>query len=254
MMTDIAFTRSSASVAEIILPATGVLAIDDLDCLADRFERANADEALRVLVVRSAANVFSTGADPAELASVDDFTSLSVTVTRFFEALIRCDKIMIAAVDGSCAGLGMTMLLHFDVVFATDTAQFSAPFVDLGLVPEGGSTLLAVRRFGYHKAFDLFCGGREIDVVEAMAIGLVGERVRRSELLSIAHERAIRLARKPPIAITATRRLLRTTEEAMERCQVEIGLFEESLRVATTRRRLALIGHRRVASRIEAAA
>lgn len=253
-MTNVSFARPSTSIAEIILPETGVLAIDDLDCLADRLERANDDEALRVLVVRSAADVFSSGADPTELASIDDLVGLSATVTRFFEALIGCDKIMIAAVDGPCTGLGMTMLLHFDAVLATDAARFSAPFVELGLVPEAASTLLAVRRFGYLRAFDLFCGGGEIDVAEAMSIGLVGEHVARGELLATTRERAIRLARKPPIALTATRRLLRATEEARARCRAEIELFEECLRSATTRRRLTLVGHRRTTERREAAA
>ena len=253
-MTNMSFARPSASIAEIILPATGVLAIDDLDCLADRLERANADEALRVLVVHSAADLFSSGVDPAELAAIDDLAGLSATVTRFFEALIGCDKILIAAVDGPCTGLGMTMLLHFDVVLATDTARFSAPFVELGLVPEAASTLLAVRRFGYLRAFDLFCGGGEIDAAEAMSIGLVGEHVARGELLATARERAIRLARKPAVALAATRRLLRSTEEARARCRTEIELFEECLRSATTRRRLTLVGHRRTTERREAAA
>ncbi len=253
-MTNISFARPSTSIAEIILPATGVLAIDDLDCLADRLERANADEALRVLVVRSAADVFSSGADPSELASIDDLAGLSVTVTRFFDALIGCDKILIAAVDGPCTGLGMTMLLHFDAVLATEAARFSAPFVELGLVPEAASTLLAVQRFGYLRAFDLLCGGGEIDTAEAMSIGLVGERVGRSELMAAARERANRLARKPAVALAATRRLLKSTEEARARCRTEVELFEECLQSAATRRRLTLVGHRRTTERREAAA
>lgn len=253
-MTNIAYAHPNPSIAEILLPAHGFLAVDDLEDLAARFEQADADDALRVLIVRSAADVFSTGIDPTELASFDDLAELSATVTRFFEALIDCDKIMIAAVDGLCTGLGMTMLLHFDAVLATDAARFSAPFVELGLVPEAASTLLAVRRFGYLRAFDLFCGGGEIDAAEAMSIGLVGEHVARGELLAIARERASRLARKPAAALAATRRLLRSTEEARARCRTEIELFEECLRSAATRRRLALVGHRRTSERREAAA
>ncbi|MCC8235800.1 enoyl-CoA hydratase/isomerase family protein [Pinisolibacter aquiterrae] len=122
-MTNVSFARPSTSIAEIILPATGMLAIDDLDCLADRLERANADEALRVLVVRSAADVFSSGADPVELASIDDLAGLSATVTRFFEALIGCDKIMIAAVGRSRSPINSLPIVSgrpFQIIWTVD--------------------------------------------------------------------------------------------------------------------------------------
>lgn len=241
-MSDIECMQLSEAISEISLPKSGVMSIADLEAFSEILERANDDEKLRVLVVRSAATAFSMGVDLLEFAAADDLKILSRKVARFFLALTSCDKLLVAAVDGPCAGLGLTMLLHFDVVLATDASRFSAPFVDLGLVPEAASTLLAVERFGYLRAFDLLCNTREIGVDEALAIGLVGERLGRGELMPAALDRARRLARKPADILRSVRQLLRSSTPISTRISVELQLFEQCLRSTTTRRRLALIG------------
>ncbi len=116
---------------------------------------------------------------------------------------------MIAAVDGIAIGVGTTMLLHCDLVYATPTASLRTPFLDLGLVPEAGSSLTIPMRAGYARAFELLCLGESFGADRALAAGLVNAIVPASELEATAIKAAKRLAAKPREALLAARRLMK---------------------------------------------
>ena len=136
----------------------------------------------------------------------------------------------IAAVDGLGVGIGATLLFHCDLVYATAEARFSAPFVDLGAVPEAGSTLLGPQRMGYARAFELLILGEPFTAERAREAGIVNAIVPADELEATARKAAARLARKPPVALALARRLLRGDTSALaQRVEEEARIFGERL-------------------------
>jgi enoyl-CoA hydratase/carnithine racemase len=116
---------------------------------------------------------------------------------------------MVAAVNGAAIGIGTTMLLHCDLVYASPATVFKVPFVDLGLTPEGGSSALMPRRFGLARASELLLLGEEISAERAERFGLVNAVVPAESLHRHAVEKAKALAQKPPKALAAARKMLR---------------------------------------------
>jgi enoyl-CoA hydratase/carnithine racemase len=116
---------------------------------------------------------------------------------------------LVAAVEGFAIGVGTTLLLHCDLVYAEPGATFRLPFVDLGLVPEAGSSLLLPRRVGLAKATEMLMLAEPFDAAEALRLGIVNAVVPPDALLAHALDRAARLAAKPREALRATRRLIR---------------------------------------------
>lgn len=127
----------------------------------------------------------------------------------FIRRLPRVTKPMIAAVDGLAIGVGTTMLLHCDLVYAAPAASLRTPFLDLGLVPEAASSLTSVRRMGYARAFELLCLGEPFGAERAREAGIVNAVVPAAELEATALAAARRLAAKPREALLAARRLMR---------------------------------------------
>jgi enoyl-CoA hydratase/carnithine racemase len=118
---------------------------------------------------------------------------------------------MIAAVDGLAIGVGTTMLLHCDLVYATPAASLRTPFLDLGLIQEAGSSITAPARLGYPRAFELVCLGEPFSAERALQAGLINAIVPAAELEATALKAARRLAAKPRQALLTSRRLLRAT-------------------------------------------
>lgn len=176
--------------------------------------------------------VFSAGND------INDFVERARTgrtlegpVLDFLRALVRIQKPMIAAVDGLGVGIGTTLLFHCDLVYATPEARFMAPFVDLGAVPEAGSSLLGPQRMGYARAFELLVLGEPFTAERAQEAGLVNAIVPADELEATARKAAARLAAKPPEALALARRLLRGDTRALaERVEEEARLFSERIK------------------------
>ena len=144
--------------------------------------------------------------------------------------LARLETPLVAAVDGVAVGVGTTMLLHCDLVYAAPTALFRLPFVDLGLVPEAGSSLLLPRRVGLAKASELLLLAEPFDADEGFRIGLVNAVVPADRLFAHALEQAKKLAAKPRQAIAATRRLMRGNQaEILAAMERESIAFREAL-------------------------
>lgn len=199
--------------------------------------QADADDDTRVILLSGAGGAFTAGNDLEDLRkpfeNLKEFPAL-----RFVRALAALQTPLVAAVTGDAVGVGVTMLLHCDLVYASRRARFLLPFVDLGLLPEAGSTLLLPQRVGLAKACELMLLCDVFDAEEALRLGLVnalGEN--EEEVETIALSAARRLADKPRAALAATRRLLRG-DAAAHRLEEEAALFAAALTTRECRSRL----------------
>jgi enoyl-CoA hydratase/carnithine racemase len=145
--------------------------------------------------------------------------------------LATYDKPLIAAVHGTTVGIGVTMLLHCDLVVAATGAQLSMPFVALGLVPEAGSSLLLPRLAGQQRAAELLLLGQPLDAGSAQRLGLVNRVVEEARLMEEARALAERLASQPAEPLRATKRLLRgDPAELLARIEAEAQVFAARLK------------------------
>ena len=160
--------------------------------------------------------VFTAGNDLGDFVAAASRESGDFPAWRFTTRLAEFGKPLVAAVDGLAVGIGTTLLFHCDLVYATPESRFQTPFVNLGLVPEAGSSLLAPQRFGRAKAAELLLLAEPFDAGQAHALGLVNALVPRADLIAHAMGKAAALAAKPRAALLATRRLMRGDGEALE--------------------------------------
>jgi len=156
---------------------------------------------------------------------------------RLMNALINFDKPLIAAVQGAAIGGGTTMLTHCDFVYAGESAKFQMPFINLGLVPEFGSTCSIPMRIGHIRAAELIMLGLPFDARRAAELGLVTRVVPDQELLATATETAQRLAEKPVGALQACKRLMKrfSREQIEEAMKAENDEFALRVRSAEAR-------------------
>ena len=149
---------------------------------------------------------------------------------RFIHALARFAKPLVAAVEGPAVGIGTTLCFHCDLVYASPSARFHMPFVDLGLVPEAGSSLLAPQRFGRARGGEYLLLGEPFDAEAARAGGLVNAVVDAARCTPMRSPRRKALAAKPRQALLAARRLIRGDEAAvLARMDEETQLFAAAL-------------------------
>ena len=178
--------------------------------MADALEAGDRDPGIAAHVFIGSDGVFSAGNDIADfLEQTRSLGALGAATVRFIRALPTVSKPMIAAVDGLAVGVGTTLLLHCDLVYATPQASLRTPFLDLGIVPEAGSSLLMPERMGYARAFQMLCLGEPCSAEDAKAAGLVNTIVPAGDLEAVAMAAARKLASKPPEALAAARRLMR---------------------------------------------
>jgi enoyl-CoA hydratase/carnithine racemase len=200
------------------------------ESLCAALEAAQADEAVRVVLLSGEGAGFCAGNDLQDFLTGSEFTTQH-PVLRLLRTLATFGKPLVAAVHGQVVGIGVTMLLHFDLVVAARTARFTMPFVALGLVPEAGSSLLLPRLVGQQRAAELLLLGTPCDAAAALGFGLVNRVVEENALLSEARSLAEALARQPPGALAATRRLLRgDAGEILARIEEEARIFGAQLR------------------------
>jgi enoyl-CoA hydratase/carnithine racemase len=204
------------------------------DAMAAALESANGHADIRCVVIAGGSGAFSAGNDLGEFAqSAASGEGLALPVVRFLHALARSERPLIAAVQGLAVGVGTTMLLHCDHVVAGADARFSTPFVNLGLVPEAASSLLAPRLMGHRRAFELLVMGRPLDAAAAQACGLVNTVVPPGEVEAAAMASANHIAALPPEAVAASRRLMRgSPDEIVARIDEEVRLFKQRLQSA----------------------
>ena len=199
--------------------------------LAEAIEDASSDTAIRVITFQGEGQDFAAGNDLADFLNALPRDQEEIPVWRLLRALVECEIPMIAAVHGNCVGIGTTMLFHCDLVVADETARFSLPFVDLGLVPEAASSLLLPRLAGRRRAARFLLLGEPFGVDEALEIGLVSHRAKAGALDARLNELVQSLLAKPPEALRQAQRLLRhgSRDEILERMQLEGAAFAERL-------------------------
>jgi enoyl-CoA hydratase/carnithine racemase len=197
--------------------------------MADSIDRAERDPALKVLLFTGSGGVFTAGNDLHDFLE-NPPTGPASPVNRFIAKMVSTDVPIVAAVDGVAVGIGTTMLLHFDQVFAAERARFSLPFINLALVPEAGSSMLLVEACGYRKAAELLMLGEPFTARQALEYGIVSQICEEEDLMESARAAAHKLAAKPKDALRATKRLLRRAKEPLaERVQAEAELFARGL-------------------------
>jgi enoyl-CoA hydratase/carnithine racemase len=191
---------------------------------------AHADESVRAVLFSGAGAGFCAGNDLNDFLSGPPFTPQH-PVMGFLHTLATFDKPLVAAVHGQSVGIGVTLLLHCDLVLAARGAQLSMPFVKLGLVPEAASSLLLPRLIGTQRAAQLLLLGEAFDAATAERLGLVNRVVEEGALQAEARALATALAQQPRAALAATRRLLRGDRSAVTaQIDAEARVFGEQLR------------------------
>lgn len=206
------------------------LTLEMYDALTASLDRAGTDDAVGAVLVTGAPGMFTAGNDLSDFLS-NPPTDEDTPVFRFLSRLVALEKPLVVAVDGVAVGVGTTMLLHADFVLATPRAKLMMPFVNLGLVPEAGASLLLPRLVGSLRAAEWLMLGEPIDVELARTSGLVTRVVEPEALLAEATAVAEKLAAKPRQAMRLTKQLLRARDREAVRgaMREEAAIFLERL-------------------------
>ena len=181
---------------------------------------AESDAKIRVVLISGAGGSFTAGNDLFDFLN-DPPSDETSPVFRFLRAISTFPKPLLAAVEGHAVGIGTTMLLHCDLVYAAPSATFQLPFVNLGLVPEAASSFLLPRTIGLKRASELLLSGDTFSAEKAFEFGLINEIVSSENVLNHAHDRAATLAQKPPRTIRLAKHLLRFSD--MEHIEAAIA-------------------------------
>jgi enoyl-CoA hydratase/carnithine racemase len=189
---------------------------------------------IRCLIITGGSGVFTAGNDLDDFLKAGTDTSGAArasNATKFLYSLAHNTKPIIAAVDGIAIGIGTTLLFHCDYVLASTTAVFSTPFIQLGLVPEGASSLLAPRTMGYQRAFGMLVMGHKVSAAEARESGFVNAVVAPGHTEEEARKAARELCLLPAEAVAISRKLLRPPpEDLTRRIDQESHLFGERMK------------------------
>jgi enoyl-CoA hydratase/carnithine racemase len=175
----------------------------------------DADPAVRVQVFLGVPGAFSAGNDLADFMAVAMGGDVGTDVWDFLLALANAAKPLVSGVDGIAVGIGATLNLHCDLTLATPRTAFHTPFVDLGLVPEAASSLLAPKVLGHQRAFALLALGEPLPAERALAAGLIYAVVPEDRLEAETLGAAERIAVKPPEALKIARDLTRGPRDAV---------------------------------------
>lgn len=176
--------------------------------MAKALTDGDADEAVRVHLILGVPGAFSSGNDLADFMAVATGGEHGTEVYDFLMALAKAGKPIVSGVDGIAVGIGTTMILHCDLTLATPRTEFRTPFVDLGLVPEAGSSLLGPALLGRQQAFALLGLGEGFSAERAKAAGMIYGVVPEDALEAEALAAARRIAQKPPQALKIARDLM----------------------------------------------
>lgn len=199
--------------------------------MAAALAAGDADPEIRVHVFLGVPGAFSAGNDLNDFMAVANGGEGGSEVWDFLTALAKAQKPLVSGVDGIAVGIGATLNLHCDLTFATPGTVFTTPFVDLGLVPEAGSSLLAPAILGYQRAFALLALGEGLSAKQAREAGLIHAVVEEDELETEVLAAAGRIAEKPPEALRIARDLMRgPRDELLARIDKEGEYFKARLK------------------------
>jgi enoyl-CoA hydratase/carnithine racemase len=222
MSTDI-LTHTEAGVMTITLnrpERKNSITADMYGAMADALAAAAQDPAIRVVVLQGNETVFSAGNDIGDFLNKPP-AGMDSPVFRFLRGIAGFPKPLLAAVCGPAVGVGTTMLLHCDLVYAGDNAAFSMPFVNLGLCPEAASSLLVPQMLGYHRAAEALLLGEPFMAEAALEVGLVNRVVPPTEVSGLAQAVARKLAAKPLTSLVETKRLMKKGQQQLVQQQMD---------------------------------
>jgi enoyl-CoA hydratase/carnithine racemase len=238
-MTDLVRVAREGAVLRVSLnrPAKkNALTAEMWEGLLAAFELASADDDVAALLLSGEGGSFTAGNDIGDflagaLSAQAEGEGAATPGGRVIRAISRFEKPLVAAIEGQAVGIGTTLCFHCDLVYAAPSARFQMPFVNLGLVPEAGSSLLAPMRFGRARAAEFLLLAEPFDAETARELGLVNAVVPAGDLYAHALAKAQALAAKPRAAMLATRRLMRGDSEALyAHMEAELVEFWRALR------------------------
>jgi enoyl-CoA hydratase/carnithine racemase len=188
--------------------------------MADALKEAESDAAVRAILLTGSPEIFTAGND------LDDFLKnppqkRNSPVYQFMRNLSQATKPVVAAVSGPAVGIGTTLLMHCDFVYAADNARFSMPFAKLGLCPEFSSSMLLVQIAGYQRAAEKLMLGEVFSAQEACAMGLVNKVLPPAEVFAFAQAQAAKLVALPTSSLRATKRLMKGKQIAAIEAKME---------------------------------
>ncbi|MBB4237656.1 crotonase/enoyl-CoA hydratase family protein [Rhizobium esperanzae] len=204
--------------------------------MTDALNAANANPEIRATAFLGTEGSFSAGNDMGDFLAAAMGGGLGPELLDFLYALVKAEKPIVSGVDGLAIGIGTTIHLHCDLTIASHRSQFRTPFVDLALVPEAASSLVAPRLMGHQRAFALLAAGEAFSAEEAKEAGLVWKVVEAAEVDGLTLATAARLAAKPPEALRIARDLIRGERgEIIARIDEEARHFSARLKSAEAR-------------------
>lgn len=190
---------------------------------------ASANPTVRSLLFTGQPGVFTAGNDLQDfMLHAADGEPPSVA---FMRALVACEKPVIAAVTGLAVGIGTTMLLHCDLVYVSNDARLTTPFVGLGLVPEFASSLLLPARVGQVKAAEMLMLGDPLDAAEAVSLGIANAALPADEVFSHALRVAERFNTLAPSAVKETKKLMKraSSDDVLQAIETEVAVYMRRL-------------------------
>jgi len=198
--------------------------------MADALASAERDPAVRVILISGAGGNFTAGNDLADFLATPPMDE-SAPVYRFIEGFSRLEKPFVAAVEGVAIGVGTTMLLHCDLVYAGSNARFALPFANLGLTPEASSSLLLPLRAGHARAAEMLMLGEVFAAQVALETGIVNAILPDGQVLAHALERCRKLITQPAASLRLTKQLMKRAEQALisETMRIEAEVFRQRL-------------------------
>ncbi|ROM92492.1 enoyl-CoA hydratase-related protein [Pseudomonas brassicacearum] len=200
--------------------------------LADALQQADADSEINAILITGTSQCFTAGNDIADFLE-EPPSDLASPVFQFMRSLLECRKPVIAAVAGAAVGIGTTLLLHCDLVYISADAKLRMPFVNLGLCPEFGSSLILPRLLGQAKAAELLLLGEGFSGEQAAAWGIATQALPSGEAaVAKAREMALRFETLAPEAVRISKQLMKAPdrEQLRKAIEEEGNLFVQRLR------------------------
>jgi len=217
--------------------------------LGEAIDGAADDAEVRCVLIQANGDMFTAGNDLADFAAVNAGDPAAKQAQAqgnpLLRALGRAKTPLVAAVQGRAVGVGVTMLLHCDLVYVAEDALLSTPFVNLALLPEAASSLLLPARIGHARAFSMFVLGEAIDGRTAAAWGLANAALPVSQVQAKARTAAQAVAARPPASVAITKALMREPERLAERMEVEGRHFIAQLKSAEAKEAFAAFAEKR---------
>lgn len=232
-MADYIQLKHSEHVTEIMLnrpEKKNAITMEMYNTMTAALQEAKEDNAIRVVSIRGVQDCFTSGNDIADFLQNPPSSSNS-PVLSFLNEIINFPKPIVAAVDGLAIGIGTTMLLHCDLVYASEAARFRLPFVNLGLTPEAGASFILPQITGHQKAAELLMLGDFFDAESAKEIGFVNEVISRENLSEKINQVVNKLIRQPKEALQLTKSLMKKPYQAAfnEHFLYEGGIFAQRI-------------------------